>query len=227
MMCYTIDGVTLTEAQVEERLVREREARLSRLQPVVKQVYRRKETTDADPQNGWMLLRYNGGTSWSSQSNGQEWRASWWPHDQCVAALQRGDLVPYVPPAPTFAAGDWVQRRLGPWPKAQLVVEVDSRDATVRRDGTGWIHMHLVRHATPEEVTAAKVIVPVVGLLLKRNTDGAVLRCKTNPSSAGHLWHADRLDQHNTGSYREVVYVRELTTDHYTVLDRYTVEGAR
>lgn len=182
---YTVDGagVTLTAAQVE-KLVAEHRTR-QQPQPVVGQMYRHKNTTDAEPHKGdYAVMRYVGLEQWDWRKSGEsQWRKDLgsFSHLTCARWVTEGTWVPYNPPTWTPQVGDWVQHREQPWPKARRVTSVDLTEGRVQ---------------VGSYITWGCKAWPT----LRPATDAEIAEAKRSGWVAG---------------------------DHYTVLDSYTVQGAR
>lgn len=154
-------------------------------------------------------------------------------------AVDQGILVPVEPmgttpdPTPTFAVGDWVQcvNRINAakvWAKARQVngftaSEWSGRISVQMVDGSEWYASDL-RRATPDEIMSANRIEPVVGMLWQSKTNGRVylLTRVSGDVANGQQISVKPNESGGISTGRDA-----WTTDHYTVLDEYTVVGAR
>lgn len=125
-------------------------------------------------------------------------------------------------PAWTPQVGEWVQHRHA-WAKAQQVVAVvdDWARCGVADNAERAAIKHL-RPATDAEIAEAKRIKPKAYMLLKESASGCVWRCMV-PPSAFDCGQWQLLDGWSCYSGPR----SQFTTDHYTVLDSYVVQGAR
>jgi hypothetical protein len=215
---YVIDNVQLSEAQVE-RLVAEREARRSRFyyftQTLSRPYYYRVKEAEGHGEH-WV----NG--AWERTNNRYDCLSAYRGKLHLTELTYDEFLAATTKPPVTFAVGDWVQHKTQPWTLAKQVADTPMNGwVNVKRQGAcGWTgETRDLRHATPEEVRAAKAIESRDGVIVRGKESGAVLRLtKTFPVVLTHP----------SLPFGESVTLRHpLTTDHYTVLDSYTVTGAK
>lgn len=190
-------------------------------QPVEGQEYVQRDRPPGNTKgNVYRFWRGQWEFNWANSDTERSWGEAWTAADH----WRSGRLVPYVPPPPTFKVGEWVIGVKGTewlWPKALKVVHVDEYVWTAERGSGGWWYAHNLRHATPEEIAAATRIEPKVGMLLKRKSDGAVLRVWKGESNT--YPYLDRLDI-STHSARP--FSADLSTEDYEVLKNYLIEGS-
>lgn len=212
------DVYVVTEADT----VRQQEARRSKPQPVVGQMYRHSGATDGEPhKTGRALLRYDGDAQWSVRySDNPKWITLGVSiHESWSQWLAEGTFVPYTPPIWTPQVGAWVVVD-GVNTTARKVSRIEGTRHYLDyngREGVCGFEASDLRPATPEEITAAKRIVVKDGLIVRAKDSDQVWRWH----SACSQWVC------LSRTYKPAYQLFHLDTDHYTVLDEYVVKGVR
>eukprot|EP00918_Siedleckia_nematoides_P051298 GHVU01112260.1.p1 GENE.GHVU01112260.1~~GHVU01112260.1.p1 ORF type:complete len:229 (-),score=22.78 GHVU01112260.1:96-782(-) len=184
------------------------------------QVYRHRKTTNAEPW-GYGLYRLREGVTEYQVRDADDWLLSCVPAGWLAREVASGERVPYIPPVPVFKVGDWVMgngddyRFSGPERVEEHRVNKPTHTVRLRH---GWYDAQKLRHATDEEITAAKRITPKVGMLLERVGTGMMLQCTVVASTYASF---------NCLNAKGIVTIRysDLITDHYTIRDSVTIQG--
>lgn len=193
-------------------------------QPIIGQMYRhKKDTTDADPHDGgrWLVLRYDGGATWywKTASGCEGFDTDYDLHVGRTRLVNNGFYVPYTPPVWTPKVGEWVVLE-GVNTTARKVSCIESARYYLDyggREGVCGFGLGELRPATTEEIAAAKRIEVRDGLLVKNNATGYVWQYNGPlPYGRWRCMSVFTIDR---------VMLRDLDTDHYTVLPEYTIKG--
>lgn len=224
-LTVTLPTQTMT-VEALEALIVEAKAKAAP-QPVPDAEYRSAGTTDEAVTRNGDVYRFHDGAWQFNLARGNGPR-EWIPSSGTAWYWQRQGLVPYVPPAPTprYAVGDYAVYVMDPDRAGWGVVEILEVVQTGYRAksmnplyGIGTFAPSWLRPATENEIAAATAIDLKVGMLLKRKSDGAVLRV-WNLGTDRRLEHLSAVG-HCTESAENV---SRLT---YDILDSYTIQGVQ